>query len=285
VTTTLSFESATATFEHDVLEASRRVPVLVDFWAPWCGPCRALTPILEKIVAESAGKFLLAKVNIDEHPELATRYGVRGIPNVKAFVDGRVVNEFTGALPESGVQRFLEAVLPSPSETLRQAAQGEVARGEFETAEAKLREAVALDAENHGARTDLAELLVARQDFAGADEALAVVPVHRRDERAENLAARIGFWKRGQSLPDASVLKARVDAHPDDLDARLAYAERLVADGDYRPALEALLEVIRRDRGERRERARKSMVEVFGLAADQSELVSECRRKLASALY
>jgi putative thioredoxin len=144
---------------------------------------------------------------------------------------------------------------------------------------------VALDADNHGARTDRAELLVARQDFAGADAALAAVPAHRRDERAENLAARIGFWKRGQSLPDAAALKARVDARPDDLDARLAYAERLLADADYRTALDALLEVIRRDRGERREHARKSMVEVFGLGADQSDLVNEYRRKLASALY
>ena len=281
----LSFDSATATFEHDVLEASRRVPVLVDFWAPWCGPCRALTPTLERVVAESGGKVLLAKVNIDEDLELATRYGVRGIPNVKAFVDGQVVNEFTGALPESGVRRFLEAVLPSPSEQLRHAARSELARGEFEAAEAKLREAVALDADNHGARTDLAELLVARQEFASADAALEAVPAHRRDERAEKLATRIDIWKRGQSLPDAATLKARVAAHPDDLDARLAYAERLVADGDYRAALEVLLDVVRRDRGERRERARKAMVEVFGLAADQPELVDEYRRKLSSALY
>jgi putative thioredoxin len=283
--TTSSFDSAAATFEQDVIEASRRVPVLVDFWAPWCGPCRALTPILERSVAAADGKFLLAKVNVDEHPELATRYGVRGIPNVKAFVDGRVVDEFTGALPESGVRRFLEAVLPSPAEQLRRAAQAELARGDFEAAEAKLREAIALDADNHAARTDLAELLVARQEFAGADAALAAVPEHRRDARAEKLAARIGVWKRGLRLPDAATLKARVAAHPDDLDGCLAYAERLVVDGDYRAGLEALLDVLRRDRGARRERARKAMVEVFGLASDQPELVDEYRRKLAGALY
>jgi putative thioredoxin len=280
-----SFDSTTATFDQDVVEASRQTPVLVDFWAPWCGPCRALTPILERVAAESGGTIRLAKVNVDEQPELAARYGVRGIPNVKAFVDGRVANEFTGALPESAVRRFLETVIPSPSEALRHAARGEVARGAFEAAEARLREAIALDAANHAARTDLAELRLARQDFAGADAALAEVPVELRDDRAAALAARIRAWKLGQALPDAATLKARADARPDDLDARLAYAERLVADADYRAALEALVGIVRRDRGARRERARKLMVDVFGLATDQPELVGEYRRQLAGALY
>jgi putative thioredoxin len=224
-------------------------------------------------------------VNTDEHPEVAARYGVRGIPNVKAFVDGRVVNDFVGALPESAVRRFLDAVLPSESEQLRRSARTELARGDAEAAEARLREAVALDAENHAARVDLAELLVGREDFRGADEVLEAVPVSLRDERAAQLAAKLGFWKRGQSLPDLAALKARVDAHPEDPEARLAYAERLVADGEYRLALEALLETIRATAGERRERARKAMVEVFGLAADQPDLVGEYRRKLASSLY
>jgi len=279
-----SFDTVTATFERDVIEASRRVPVLVDFWAPWCGPCRALKPILEKLVGEFEGRFLLAKINTDEHPEIATRYGVRGIPNVKAFVDGAPVNEFVGALPEGAVRQFLEQVLPGPGETLRRQARDAVARGDFEAAEAALREALALDSRNEAAKVDLAELLVARQDFAGAEPLLDSIPEPLRDERAQRLAARIAFGKRGQSLPDAAELESRVAARPGDMDARLALAERLVAEGSYAAALEALLEVVRRDRAEKREAARAAMVKVFRLATDRAELVADYRRRLAAEL-
>jgi putative thioredoxin len=280
-----SFDSTTADFDRDVLEASKRTPVVVDFWAPWCGPCRALKPILEKLAAESGGKFLLAKVNTDENPEIAQRYGVRGIPNVKAFVDGKLANEFTGAQPESAVRRFLETVVPSPAEALRRGAQEDVAHGDFDAAETKLRQAIGLDATADDARVDLAALLAARQDLAGAEAQLAAIPDHRRDERATNLLTRIGLERKRVSLPDAATLKAHVNAQPADLDARLAYAERLAADAAYRAALDELLEVVRRDRGEHRERARKAILEVFGLAADEPDLVSEYRRALASALH
>jgi putative thioredoxin len=280
-----SFDSTAADFAQEVLEVSKRTPVVVDFWAPWCEPCRALKPILEKLAAEFGGKFLLAKVNTDENPEIAERYGVRGIPNVKAFVDGKLASEFTGAQPESAVRRFLETVAPSPAETLRRGAQEDVAHGDFDVAETKLRQAIGLDAAADTARVDLAALLATRQDFAGAEAALAPIPEHRRDERAANLLTRIGLERKRTSLPDAATLKARIDAQPADLDARLAYAERLVADGVYRAALNELLEVVRRDRGDHRERARKAILEVFGLAAAEPELVSEYRRALASALY
>ena len=280
-----SFDSTAADFDRDVLEASKRTPVVVDFWAPWCGPCRALKPIMENLAAEFEGKFLLATVNTDENPEIAARYGVRGIPNVKAFVDGKLANEFTGAQPESAVRRFLETLVPSPAEQLRRGAQADLAQGDFDAAETKLREAIALDGASDAARVDLAALLAARQDLAGAEAELAAIPEDRRDERAAELATRLAFERKRASLPDAGILKSSVDAEPDNLDARLVYAERLVADGQYRAALDELMEVVRRDRGDRRERAREAMVQVFGLAADQPDVVTEYRRKLASALH
>jgi len=279
-----SIETTPGTFARDVIEASRQVPVLVDFWAPWCGPCRALTPVLEKLAAEFAGRFMLVKLNTDEHPEIAAQYGVRGIPNVKAFVDGAPVNEFVGALPEGAVRQFLAQVLPGPSETLRLQARRALARGDFEAAESALREALALDERNEAATVDLAELLVARQDFAGAEPLIEAIPEPLRDERVQQLAAKIAFGKKGQTLPGAAELESRVAAKPADLDARLALAERRVAEGSYAAALDELLEVVRRDRAEKREAARAAMVKVFSLAADRGDLVAEYRRRLAAEL-
>ncbi|MCG6874027.1 MAG: thioredoxin [Betaproteobacteria bacterium] len=280
-----SYETGTATFEQDVVEASRRAPVLVDFWAPWCGPCRALTPILEKLAEEYQGKFLLAKINTDENPEIATQFGVRGIPNVKAFVDGNLVDEFVGALPESGVRQFIARILPSPIDQLRSEARKAVAAGDFEAAETNFRKALELDPGSTESGIDLAELLVARQAFDDAEPFVEAVPEELRDERTQQLAAKIAFWKKEKDLPDLAALRARVAADPKALAARRDLADRLVIERDLRGALDELLEVVHHAEGAEREAAREAMVRIFTLAADQPDLVADYRRQLARALH
>jgi putative thioredoxin len=282
---TYSFDTATDSFERDVLKASEKVPVLVDFWAPWCAPCRALTPILEKLAGEYQGRFLLAKANSDEHPQLSASFGVRGIPNVKAFVDGKLVDEFTGALPENGVRAFIDHLIPTPGEKLRRTARTLVAQGDFDEAERHLRSGLALEPVNHALRLDLVELLLAKNSHAEAEALFAPIPERERDERADKLYSVLALWKRSQQLPSAEELEAKLAADPDDLPSRLALGERLVADRRYESALATLLEVVRRDRGALRTGARKLMVEAFKLAEDQAGLVSEYRKLLAGALY
>lgn len=282
---TYSFDTATESFENDVLKASERVPVLVDFWAPWCAPCRALKPILEKLAGEYQGRFLLAKVNSDEHPQLSARFGVRGIPNVKAFVDGKLADEFTGALPESGVRAFIDRLIPTPGEKLRRTARALVTQGDFDEAERHLRSALELEPANHALRLDLVDLLLAKNSHAEADALFASIPERERDERADKLYSVLAFWKKSRQLPAIAELEARLAADPDDLASRLALGERLIADKRFESALAALLQVVRRDRGALRTSARKLMVEVFNLAEDQAGLVSEYRKLLAGALY
>jgi putative thioredoxin len=282
---TYSFDTGTEAFERDVLQASQKVPVLVDFWAPWCAPCRALTPILEKLSGEYEGRFLLAKVNSDEHPQLSARFGVRGIPSVKAFVDGKVADEFTGARPEGGVRAFIHRLVRTPAEKLRLAARALVTTGNFDEAERQLRSAVELEPANHSVRLDLVDLLLAKNRQAEADAMFAPIPERERDGRADKIYSVLAFWKKSQQLPATQELEAKLAANPDDLPALVALAERLVAEGRYEPALAALLQVVRKDRGALRTSARKLMVEVFSLAEDQADLVKEYRKLLAGALY
>lgn len=280
----VSLDVTTDSFEREVIDASRRQPVLVDFWAPWCAPCRSLKPILERLAAGYGGKFVLAKVNTDEHPEIAQRYGVRGIPNVKAFVDGRMVDEFTGALPESRVRAFVEALVPSPAEVLRRAAMADVANGDFDAAERKLREALALEPASAPVRVDLAELLAARPDFPAVAALIDSLPDGDRDERLDRLRARLASWRAAQSLPDAAALREALQRDPADHPTRLRLAERLVADGELAAAMDAYLAVVAADRGELRELARRGLLRAFSLADAGDDRVHEARRRLASLL-
>lgn len=262
-----------ATFEHEVIRASAAVPVLVDFWAPWCAPCRALGPLLEKLEREYAGRFRLAKVNLDENPDIATAFNVRSIPDVMAFRDGRPVAHFLGAQPEPAVRDFIDRLLPSASELER-----------LEGGEANLRRALELDPRNDLARLDLAELLIGQKKTEEAQALLdEVLDNAALDARRDALRAAAGFTRAGGE--NEAHLRAKLAANPGDLEARYALAERLAAAHRYREAMDQLLAIVRSDKDWRGGEARRLLVNLFTLAAEERELVSDYRRKLATALY
>ena len=273
-------------FETVVVEGSKKTPVLVDFWAPWCGPCRALTPVLEKLAAEFGGRFILAKVNSDENPELSARFGVRGIPAVKAFVGGGVVDEFTGAQPESAVRQFLERIVPSPSDELRDEAMTVYAQtGDAERALEILSRAESADPKSEEVRIDRAAVFTEAGRHDEARKAIeSLSPLAHMDERVRALEAKLDLAQGAAEAPSEEGLRQRVAKDGDDLDARLNLAHLHVAGGQYREALEQLLEIVRRDRKFGDDGARKTMLKVFELLGNQGELVSEFRRKLASVM-
>jgi putative thioredoxin len=273
-------------FDEVVIEGSRKTPVVVDFWAPWCGPCRALTPILEKLAAEYAGRFVLAKINSDENPELSARYSVRGIPNVKAFADGEVVDEFSGALPEGKVREFLERLLPSPADDLRDDAAAVYAHTrDADRALEILSRAEALDPSNDDIRVDRAALLADAGRLDEANQVLAALkPLTQMSARVNALKAKLDLARGAADASSIDELEQRIAANAGDLDARLQLAHAHAASQNYREALEQLLEIVGRDRAFGEDAGRKTMLKVFELLGNWGDLVSEFRRRLARTI-
>lgn len=280
----LSFDVTEADFRRTVLERSLDVPVLLDCWAPWCGPCRNLKPVLEKLVQAYGGRFVLAKLNTDEAPQISAALQIRSIPLVVLFVGGRPVDQFMGALPEGQVRQFLDRHLSgeppvSPVDELReQAAQAPDA----ETAIALLQEALSVEPHHPELLMDLAERLMALPELDEAQAVLDALPAEGRGERHAALLKRLAL-ARNRPPGDAQALAARIASNPRDFEARFALAALRIYASEFDAAFEELLEVVLRDKGDWREKARLQLIEWFAACPD-AEAVSRGRRFLGMYL-
>ena len=280
-----SMDVTEADFEQKVIGASMNVPVVVDLWAEWCGPCRMLKPVLEKLADEYQGRFLLAKVDSDQNQDIARQFAVRGIPTVIGIVNGREVARFTGAQPESSVREFLDKLMPSPAEDMVREAAAALSAGDVTTALQHLQQALVVDPSHLEARLATSEILLGSDRWQEARDILSALPAEKQlDGRVAALLARIDLALKTIGLPDISVLEQRVQTTPDDLEARLQLAHMLTAREAYEEALDQLLAIVRQDRKFREDIGRKTMLEVFQLLGGQGELVARYRRLLAQAL-
>ena len=272
-------------FDTLVVQKSREVLVLVDFWAAWCAPCQMLMPMLARLVEEYRGKFFLAKVNTDTEQALATRYGVRSLPTVKLFKDGTVVDEFLGAQPERSIRALLDRHIPRESDTLVYQALQELRSGKPEQAVALLQRARQADPANDNVKIELARILAALSRFEEAADVLNDLSADgKRDPEAVALTARLEFARVAAGAPPAAELEERIASDPRDSEARYQLGVRRLLAGDYETALDQLLEILRRDRRFRDGAAHQAMLKIFELLRDKPDVVRKYRGLLYSAL-
>ncbi|HZA29716.1 MAG TPA: thioredoxin, partial [Gammaproteobacteria bacterium] len=234
-------------FNSQVIERSKELPVMVDFWAPWCAPCRVLKPILEKLAEEYGGRFVLVTVNTDQNPRLALDYAIRSIPAVKLFRQGQVIEEFLGAQPERVIRTILERHLERASDRLRASASMARRRGNLPSAEQLLSQALEQDPENHRIHPELAQLLLDLGDYDRAEAILKKLPANEQHEAPIiALSIRLKFARIAQEAPPESVLEQAIAADPDNTRARYQLSARQILKGQFEPALENLFEILRR---------------------------------------
>ena len=274
-TATHAVDVSESTFEREVIQASRQQPVVVDFWAPWCGPCRMLGPVLEKLAKEANSTWSLVKVNTDENQGLAMRYGIQGIPAVKAFRDGKVVAEFVGAQPEPQVRQFIQKLAPAQVDTAIDVAAGLLAAHRWPEAEAAYRRAMSGD--QGAARLSLAKTLIAQGKGSDAEPMLDTVSNEAEMAMVDRLRTA-AHWLVTSREPAADLV-------PNSTDALFLRTGRVAAEADIQGVLEGLIAVLRRDKRYRGGEAQKIMLAYFDILGDSDPLAREYRSKLASVLF
>jgi putative thioredoxin len=285
-------DATSASFAKDVLDASKTALVLVDFWAPWCGPCKQLTPVLEKVVRSYGGKVRLVKINTDEHPAIAGQLRIQSLPTVYAFKDGRPLDGFTGAQPESAIRQIidrlvgpvddgdadLEAVLVSGDEAL--------AAGDLPGAAEVYAAVLDADQGNVRALLGLTKIYLQSGDLTRAEATLDVIPPDKRKQAAyDSVKAMLDLAKKAGTTDNSAELEARLAANPADHQARSDLAVALAARGDKEQAVEHLIEIVRRDRNWNEQAARQQLVQLFEAWGPKDPCTLEGRRKLASLLF
>lgn len=268
-----------------VMEASRTIPVLMDFWADWCQPCKVLMPVLAKLAEEYQGRFLLAKLNTEESQDIAAHFGIRSIPTVKLFRDGQVVDEFMGALPASDVRAFLDRHIARESDAEIHKAHALLSSGDADGAIALLLAARETDPGNSRVTMALARAQAASGDTAAAEATLDALPdAEKQKPEVVALRSHLYFEAQVAGVPAAAELEAALDANPEDHEALFRLGLRRVVDGDYDSAMALLLELMRRNRGFGEDAARRALLKVFELLGNDPR-VGQYRRLMASLLH
>ena len=288
--TGLISNSSDQTFMVDVIEASKDVPIIVDFWAPWCGPCKQLGPVLEKVVNGAGGKVKLVKIDIDQSPQVAQQLRIQSIPAVYAFKDGRPVDGFMGALPESQVKSFVEKLIgdsvDSPIDEAIAQAKEALEAGELDDAGGIFSQVLQHEPENHIAKAGLILVLVEKDELPTARELLDQIPADaRREQFVASAVSAVELAEQSGEVGDMAGLQSAVDANPDDHQARFDLAMALFGARKHQEAADALLEIVRRDRTWNDDGARQQLVKFFEAWGPTDKLTLQTRRRLSSLMF